>query len=315
MRRALILVAAVAVPVLVLAAISAPAGKVIETTNFDATTGVSYISLAECRGGSVPLEWNLTGVTFTARGQYRIFASSRDPATRTGADLGFCDETAATTPVVVYAGSVGSAPATTAVQDLGVSGSDIVKAVLPPSATAPGTDPCTSTNETTSLWICVHWIDASSTRAGVASGKFILQVQAPGDPTNVTASAGDRAIEARWDASTGGAAVDHYVATATPVGGGTPISSGETNATSVRIGGLQNDVQYNITVTAFSKAGNPSNAVAASNNPVSPLPVEDFWDWYKLQGGQEAGGCASGSAGVFALAGVAALLAMRRRRK
>ncbi len=312
MRRALLL-AAVVLPIVALAAAAANVGQVVETTNFDGVN--NYINAAQCAGTTpVHLEWNIQPVSgsFSGTGLYKVFASSQQPSTTTGTTGTFCAETAspnATTPV--YAGQVDAVTASTAVQDKDVSGATIIQVVNASGATGI----CGAGNEGKTLWVCTHWFDANSNRAGFATGKFVLQVQAPADPVSVGGDPGDGAIDVHWSAPTGtGAQLDHYIATATPSGGGTPVSSGETNALKVRIAGLTNGVAYTVTVTAYSKGGNPSNAVAASE-PVTPGPVEDYWDWYKLQGGTETGGCASGSAGALALAGVAALLAIRRRSK
>lgn len=308
MRRVFIVVLA-ALPAVALA-ITASVGQVLETTNFDAVNAVSYLNAAQCVGTAttdpVHLEWNiqpLSGVSFLSTGTYRIFASTLQPPT-TGTDAGFCAQTTNTSGTnPVTAGEVDSAPVNAQLQDLPVSGAKVASAV------GYGCDP---SNEGKTIWICSHWENGSGIRSGFASGHFLVQVVAPAAPVGVVASPGDSALQVGWTAGSGGADVDHYVVTATPAGSTTPAaSSGDIKATSTRLGGLANNTAYTVVVVAFSKGGNPSVASAAATG--TPLPVEDFWDWYKLQGGTETGGCASGSAGFTALAGVAALLALRRR--
>jgi fibronectin type III domain protein len=308
MRRAIIIVLA-ALPAVALA-ITANVGQVLETTNFDAVNAVSYLNAAQCVGTATTdplnLEWiiqPLSGVSFLSTGTYRIFASTLQPPT-SGTDAGFCAETpntSGTNPVT--AGEVGSVPVNAQLQDLPVSGAKVAAAV------GYGCDP---TNEGKTIWICSHWENASGTKSGFASGKFLVQVAAPAAPVDVKAGSADSALTVNWSAGSGGADVDHYIVTATPVGSTTPAkSSGDIKATDTRLSGLTIGTEYTVVVVAYSKGGNPSDPSAPATG--TPLKVEDYWDWYKLQGGTETGGCASGSAGLAALAGVAALLALRRR--
>ena len=308
MRRAFIVVLA-ALPAVALA-ITANEGQVLETTNLDAVNAVSYLNAAQCVGTAttapVNLEWNiqpLSGVSFLSTGTYRIFASTLQPPT-IGTDANFCAQTTNTSGTnPVTAGEVGSAPVTAKLQDLAVSGATVASAV------GYGCDP---SNEGKTIWICSHWENASGIRNGFASGHFLVQVLAPAAPVSVGASPGDSALEVGWTAGSGGADVDHYIVTATAVGSTTPAaSSGQIKATTTRLGGLTIGTEYTVVVVAYSKGGNPSDPSAPVTG--TPMKVEDFWDWYKLQGGTETGGCASGSAGFAALAGVAALLALRRR--
>jgi MYXO-CTERM domain-containing protein len=305
-RRALLLLGLAGLPAVVLAAISAGLGQVLETTNFDAVNAVSYVNAAQCAGTEpVHLEWNVQAGS-TTTGTYKIYASNQQPTAATGTTTVFCAEQDVpnATPTPVVANQVDSATVSSAVQDKDVSGATIASAVQ---------YGCDAANEGKALWICSHLFNDSGTRIAAASGKFLFQVTAPSAPVGVTASAGDSALQVNWSAGTGGATVDHYIVTATPVGSTNVVaSSGQITGTSTRLRGLVNGTEYTVSVVAFSKGGNPSAAGTATGTPV---PVEDFWSWYKLQGGTEQGGCASGSGGLAALAGVAALLVLRRRRK
>ncbi len=314
MRRAL-LGAAVAIPLVVLAAINAPSGAVVETTNFNSAVPTSYINAAQCAGNAssnpLNLEWSIvtgTGVTFTGGGTYNLFASDAQPAavTNTPSNLVFCAEQPSTTPTQINAGSVGSVTADLAVKDLAISGHDVVTAATVAKS-------CDATQESRVIWICAHWVDSGGTKNGSATGKFIIQLAAPPAPTGVTVGSGDSRLIVDWTASTGGSTTaDHYIARATPVGGGTAYYSDRTNSTTATINGLVNGTTYDVVVIAFSIGGNPSPDSAPAQG--IPQPSANFWDVYKDRGGAEQGGCASGPAGAFALLGTASLLALRRRK-
>lgn len=310
MRRVL-LVAAVVLPLAVLAAV-AGSGQLLETNNYNATSGTSYVNAAQCVGNAstspLDLEWNIvtaSGVTFTGGGLYRVFASTAQPTQATGTNGIYCAESSSPTATPpVTAGQVGYVAASTVVQDLAISGSGVVAAVG---------KTCDPSQEGQQIWICAHWYDSTSTKNGYASGKFVLQLAAPASPTGVTVSAGDSKLYVSWAASSGGTVTaDHYIAYATPAGG-TPIPSDRTTSTNATITGLTNGTPYDVTVIAYSVGGNPS---AASSPAVSgtPQPSADFWDVYKASGGVERGGCASGPGGALSIVAAAALLALRRRK-
>ncbi len=310
MRRAL-LVTAVALPVIVVAAVSAGSGKLVEIDNYNTTATASYVNAAQCAGTApLRLEWNIvvTSGAFTTAGNYQIYASNAAPST-TAPNTNFCPEANDTTVSPnVFAGLVTSTPATNAVQQLDVTG-----AMIATVATKAGAS-CDAASEGKTVWVCSHWVDGSSTRSGYASGKFIIQVAAPNPPTGVSAGVGDTRLIVRWTPSTGGSATaDHYYAEATPVGG-TAISSSTTNGQEVTISGLTNGTAYDVVVYAVSVGGNRSAASAAATG--TPQPVDDFWDTYQNQAGaREQGGCGTGGTGAFALLGAAALLVPLRRRK
>ena len=312
MKRALV-VALVGVPIAVIAAVIVPgAGTVIDDINYSANNQVSYINAAQCAGGTSSLSWSLTlaaGNTYGG-GNVVIYASDTAPvSSSTSNGLVLCatqDDTGASPPV--HAGPVtgGTIPAgSSTTQTLDVKGSDIVAAVSSLS--------CSTDNET--IYVCAHWQNASNSTLGAASGKFVTQLAAPSPPTGVTAEVGDQALNVSWSAGTGtGAATDHYQVTVTTADPRDPAgthASGNLTSTSTRISGLVNDVTYQVTVTAYSLGGNPASTSGVTGTPAH---VANFYEYYKDQGGVEAGGCASGPAGAFALLGAAALLALRRRK-
>jgi MYXO-CTERM domain-containing protein len=321
MRRAIV-IAALLVAAPGLAQDATPdVGRVLETENFNATTGLSYINLAQCSATpAVNLSWNTQpiGVPFTTGGTYKIFASSAAPAT-TGTNANFCPE--ADDPnasPVIYAGPVGGEfQADTGLQTRLVSGLTVVEEATPPSPAG-----CDASKDGTNIFVCVHWLGSGGEKLGVSSGTFRIQLKSPGTPASVTAGPGDRALNVNWSApASGDAAVDHYVVTLTPTAPtdpsaptdpGGPRSSGEVSVLNHRFDDLVNGVQYAVEVCAFSVGGNQSETCGTGSG--TPAESDDFWELYEREQGAEQGGCASGPAGALALLGVAGLLALRRRK-
>jgi fibronectin-binding autotransporter adhesin len=90
---------------------------------------------------------------------------------------------------------------------------------------------------------------------------------APGAPGNVVGSAGNQQIAASWNApaSDGGSPITGYVATATPVGGGTSASCTTSGAVTCTIAGLVNGVAYQLSVVASNAIGSGPAGTAAVN--------------------------------------------------
>lgn len=113
----------------------------------------------------------------------------------------------------------------------------------------------------------------------------------PGSPTDVTATAGDGQIEAKWAApgSAGKSKINQYVATATPTADGsapraaTPATCTTTGkvvkpATNCKITGLVDGTAYQVTVVASNASGSsdpssPSQAVTPSGPPSEPVNI------------------------------------------
>ncbi len=304
--RALLLAAALAAPAL--------AGAQVADGVLQPVAGDELVNAAQCAGTDttpVELVWNthVNTLSFTTGGTYRLFASNKQPAT-TGTDLNFCPE-ADDTADGVRAGQVGDdieATSQAVTASMEFSPLEIVR--------ASGYDACDATSEKT-IYLCVHWYDASGVRNGWAKGTVKLSFAAPAAPVDVSATPGDGALNVRWTAGTGGAVdATEYQVVATTTDPADPAGTHEysrTNDNSFRARGLVNGVAYTVVVYAFSKAGNRSDPSAAVT--ATPQPVADFWDQYRARGGAERGGCASGSAGALALLGTAALLALARRKK
>ncbi len=304
--RALLLAVAVAAPAL--------AGAQVADGVLQPVAGDEFVNAAQCAGTDttpVELVWNthVNTTLFSSGGTYRLFASNTGPAT-TGADANFCPETDVTADSV-RAAQVGddldaTAQAVSAAQEF--SPLEMVRAA--------GYEACDATTDRT-IYLCVHWYDASGVRSGWAKGSVKLSFTAPAAPGGVSVTPGDSALNVRWSESTGGAAdAGEYSVVATTTDARDPAGTheyGRTDATSYRAGGLVNGVTYDVVVYAYSDAGNRSEASAPVTG--TPQPVADFWEHYQASGGAEEGGCASGPAGALALLGTAALLALARRKK
>ena len=104
-----------------------------------------------------------------------------------------------------------------------------------------------------------------------------LPALSPGQPTNVTAVAGDGQAAVGWSApaSDGGSAITQYTVTSNP-GGLTAVVNGSTLSATVT--GLTNDTAYTFTVTATNAVGTgdpsaASNVVTPKGPPGSPTGV------------------------------------------
>lgn len=304
--RALLLAVALAAPAL--------AGAQVADGVLQPVAGDEFVNAAQCAGTDttpVELVWNthVNTALFTTGGTYRLFASNTQPAS-TGTDANFCPETDVTADDV-RAGQVGDdldATSQAVTASMEFSPLEMVQ--------ASGYDACDATTEKT-IYLCIHWYDASGVRNGWAKGTVKLSFDAPAAPVDVSVTPGDGALNVRWSAGTGGEAdATEYQVVATTTDARDPAGTheyGRTNDNSFRARGLVNGVPYTVVVYAFSEAGNRSDASASATG--TPQPVADFWDVYRQRGGTEKGGCSSGSAGALALLGTAALLALARRKK
>lgn len=303
--RALLLAAILAAPAL--------AGAQVADGVLQPVAGDEFLNAAQCAGTDttpVELVWNthVNSLAFTPGGTYRLFASNTQPAT-TGTDANFCPETDVVADSV-RAAQVGDdldATSQAVTASLEFSPLEIVQ--------ASGYDACDATSEKT-IYLCVHWYDASGVRNGWAKGTVRLSFAAPAAPVGVSVTPGDGALNVGWSEGTGGEDPTEFGVVATTTDPRDPAGTheyGRTNDNSFRARGLVNGVTYTVVVYAFSAAGNRSEASAAVTG--TPQSVSDFFDRYQQSGGAEEGGCASGSAGALALLGTAALLALARRKQ
>ncbi len=184
--------------------------------------------------------------------------------------------------------------------------------------TAAGLTCAGTTNPT--IRICVQLLKADLSHVSNVGVTLSLEQAAPAAPTSVTVTPGDSALRADWSAGTGSVtAAAKYRAEARPcasdadVDCNSPVAGSTTTAaTSARITGLTVGVRYKVQVVAISAAGTESPGATAVFGV--PINVNDFWEQYKADLGQEQGGCAGGPAGALSLLAVAGLTRLLRRR-
>ena len=128
----------------------------------------------------------------------------------------------------------------------------------------------------------------SSAASAEASGTTIAS-----PPTGFAAGAGNASASLSWTASAGATGYDVYEGTTSSGESTTPVQSGVTG-TSVTVSGLTNGKKYYFTVAAVDAGGISAPSSEASATPVAPKGGGGSIDW-------------------LALAGLAALLAARRR--
>ena len=291
-----------AILALLLAAPPLALGQTITVTESNDTDRI--VNVAECSGAvtdQLTFTWTISN--FTATGTFDLLASDQAscplPTTTSG--------TTAHT-VTLQAGI----PATTG------SGSSTSNVVTVSSLLSQLQIACPG--PATVVYFCVDYNSGFST-PNAATGNLTLDLQSPPAPNALDPTPGDSALNVSWtqgsgsaDAGTSGAAngynvyCDVHPATspiskrcASVTGGGT---------LSTRIGGLTNGTQYDVEVTATTQGANESGR----SNLVTGTPeeVNDFWRQYRSAGGREAGGCATGAAGLVAVLALVPL-AMRRR--
>jgi MYXO-CTERM domain-containing protein len=307
MRRAslLVILLAASPPV----AVAQNAGQVVVNA---ADGDDQFINIDECNGvgptGPLSLSWNVQLESGTvAGGAFFIFASNKAPVTSGSAQICPPDNDADGT----HTAQIGAEVPPTGAQTTGVADRSTAD-----FGTAAEFD-CAEGQGDRTIHVCVEYrpTTGSSSRTGWAVGQLTLALRRPAAPTGVGATGGEGALNIAWSEGTQGpndAATASYRVQVTPQGG-SDTRTVEVNDTDARVEGLTNDVIYDIAVFALSDAENVSSTAATGTG--TPKPVNDFWDTYEAAGGREEGGCASGGAGTFALAGVASLLGIFLRRR
>ncbi|HSD20661.1 MAG TPA: fibronectin type III domain-containing protein [Anaeromyxobacter sp.] len=306
MRRALLLLLALAVPALVHAQTTAG------TITFVPDANIGLVECNPANGETIDVRWSVSS-TSVGPGTYRVYASTRAPTADTTTNVKLCD-TGNVVADGVWAGKIGSD--ITATSSASQSANLLASAFVTATA-APGSDTCTE-GLTRTIYVCVHFFPLNqSTPTASATGQLQLDLTRPAKPTITGVSPGEEALRVDWDEGTGGAADTTYYriqATATDTAQDAAThTSGKITGTSGRIEGLRTGVEYQVTVIAFSSADNASEP--SDPKPGTPVPVLDFWEGYEATGGREQGGCASGPAGAAGLLGAALALALHRRRK
>ncbi len=309
MRRAL-LFAALAVPGLARAqTISNGAIQFSKGANGDDLVHGPFVNAAECGSttATVNLSWNTalaSGASWPASAKYTVYASNKQHTAPNCTTTGNSSQG-------VNAGPVGSTiTATAQTQPIVPYGTSEFVTVAGLSCTI-GAD--------TPIYVCVQAYQSDGTTiVGYALGTLTLSTSSPSAPTALGATpADDGALQVSWAAPSGHVTAYDYVLTVAGEGvDTTPRTYSDIVALSYMVTGLTNNVVYDISLVARSRAGNPSPAITTIGIPVN---VQNFWDIYhdpppNGSGGQEKGGCSTGGGGPAALLAVAALLAKLRRR-
>jgi hypothetical protein len=261
------------------------------------TLGDAYASRAECAARAsteVTLSWDLG--TFTAD-HLEVLASSSStcPDTTTAITTGALVDGLGTSQTVYPA-----------------SGDTAI--TLADALSAAGISPGTCDGEDQVLYVCVRAITAAGDTAVYASAKLTLQLERPPPPVISDVSPGESALWVTWTAGTAvtGATASSKTYRVFAAANGSTVESGETTATTLRLGGLTNLQTYDVWVIAYSLAGNPSDDSALSAG--TPQHVVDFWEAYTTAGGRETGGCEQGGGGALALLVAGFALARTGRR-
>jgi hypothetical protein len=311
MRRLWLLV--LVVPVLVVATTPpTPTSGQITFPTVNLSNEDQYINIEECGSATatIHLAWVTaasTTASITATPQsYVLYAANK-------ISTGDCPITSDSSTSLI-AGKVATVPVTPT-NDVEFSTSAIAAAAFGPTA-------CSSTaaHDGQPIYLCMQAKDSTlgaGSNIGAARATLTLALSRPAIPVIGRVLPGEGAANVDWSAGANGAAdTSSYVLQATPVGT-TAIgarTSPRVTTTNYRLTGLTNDVPYNVTVTAYSPASNPSDPSLAVS--VTPSHVLDFFSMYQDAGGQEQGGCSGGPAGPVALlAASLALLAVRRKKK
>jgi hypothetical protein len=309
MRRALFLLAALAIPALVRA----------QTTTTGTVTFApdAFIGAAACdpaANDTVEVTW-VVPVSSVIGGTYRVFASTRTPRIDDSTGLRLCDEN----PVPadgVLAGQVGSdISATSGTQTEELRTNEFL------ARTSPADFTCDPT-QTRTIHVCIHFFALDQSIASASAfGALTLDLKAPSKPVITRIDAGEEALRVSWNEGADGAADATYFRIQAQASD--PAQDPDTHTARItdqsgddesgRIAGLKNGVAYQVTVTAFSAADNASEPSDPATG--TPIPVQDFWEHYDASGGQEQGGCATGPGGALGILGAALALALHRRRK
>ena len=250
------------------------------------TIDPQYVSREDCRLRSsveLTMSWDLGSVTAD---HLELLASNTSGCADTS------DGSSITTRILVDSLPTGQAsyPAS---GDAAITIAEILQGA--------GMDPGSCDGSDSYAYLCVRAVTSSGSSAATPSARLTLQLERPPAPIDVVVQPGDQALFVDW---TKGSTTTGATATAKgyrvyATHGGTTVTSGKVTATSLRLGGLVNDVSYDVQVVAYSEAGNASDASATATG--TPQAVTDFWGAYQAAGGQEQGGCSGGSAGVFSL--------------
>jgi len=153
---------------------------------------------------------------------------------------------------------------------------------------------CATENEH-DYYFCIKWkyvVDQITTTdnytfRGGAPIRF--DTKKPGAPTITSIDPGETNLKVKWDKPSDDD-LDSYIIHYRQEGTTDDHQADETNgeATSFQITGLTNDVNYEVWMTAVDTAMNESEE--SNTMTGTPEPVEDFFEYYRGQGGGDQGG-------------------------
>jgi hypothetical protein len=296
------------------AAYSQAAGQIF----FGGSITSPAINAAKCSvtntSDTIGLTWTIqleALAAFNTTGEYRVYAASKDQGTNTP----FCyraDDTA--TSPTWRAGELTTNPASPPATSQSVITTSVL--VKPSEIAAKAGYDCSA--DADAVHLCVLWYDAvdGTTPRGWAKGTVSLKVVPPGAPTISAVAPDEKALFVSVDPAATGVAATKFRARARAVvddGTGDHYSALTAIDAHARIEGLVNDRSYYVWARSYSAEENESADSAQFGTAVSPQPVQDAWEHYKLAGGRDSGGCQAGGAGLVALLGAATLLRLRRR--
>jgi len=159
-----------------------------------------------------------------------------------------------------------------------VTGYTVTAAPGGATCTTAGALTCTVNGLTNGTTYTVTVTATNGSTSPASAGVTVTPATVPGAPTNVIATAGNTQATVTWTApaSNGGAAITHYVVTAS--GGSGQTCTWSSGALTCTVTGLVNGAQYTFTVVAQNRAGasptsGASNAVMPIGAPPSPTGV------------------------------------------
>jgi hypothetical protein len=279
----------------VLIALLSPAAGLAQTSGEVLIIPAAF-GVADCTSTTtfVSLSW-MSPLTITVGDIYRVYVGTTSSCPTTG------------TPTGTQLGSDIAATSQTQTYDSTLTRADFISKA--------GVASCSASTVSPTIYVCVqHLVVGGGTVRTTMSGSAPLVLSPPPVPVNVSVAPGDGALFVSWadGASTGVAAASYRVTAVAQGNAGDTHTESFTGRSNNRIGGLTNNVTYDVTVTSVAAGSNESLPSAVVSG--TPQPVNGFWEQYTgIDGHHEQGGCGGGAAGLFSLVGLA--LAMRRLRR
>jgi hypothetical protein len=273
-----------------------------------------FVGKAACPTEILNFHWDMTAQGLPATGQVINIVQARSSST--------CGSTTVSAPDILTV-----APTQTSTGDDNVSAQNMI---LDPDAGLPGgcTNNTTSSAQPWSTFFCVQ-----VAAAGVAQTSTIFQaiqvnfaMAPPTAPVQVSVVPGDSHFKVYWQKGNSAENIINYDVYV--LGTGDTFDPAKKAATTTSLNAdvqetsngvpLQNNVTYAVQVVANDPYGNissPSGVVQGT-----PVPVLDFYELYRLQGGSATGGGGCSSTGsatwwwIAALALAVGIAARRRKR-